>query len=267
MRRSGRLNIAVKAVRKAAAAVQRLGRFADDIKVSEKSPGDFVTNADMLSERIVIEELAAAFPADGILSEESGASGDQGSCWVLDPIDGTTNFVNGLPACSISLAWCEGGQPQLGVIHDIGSDDVYLAERGRGAYRNDQRLRVSGRRKFAHALIGSTGRPGTRDWRWQFLGKVARETIGFRRIGSGALDFAYTAAGHLDAVFGSNLRYWDYAAGAVILAEAKGSFFADLDGGREVPFGAKLGTIVYGTPRIAAHLHREAASFKEAAAS
>ena len=258
--------MAIDAVRKSADALQRFARFSDDIKVSEKKPKDFVTNADLLSEKIVLEQVAESYPDDGVLSEERGVSGNQNSCWVLDPIDGTTNFVNGLPAYAISLAWCKDGVPELGVILDVARDDIYYAERGRGAFCNKQRIRVSGKRKYAHALIGSTGSPGTRNWRWPFLAELAKKTIGVRRMGSGALDFAWAACGGLDAVFGANLKYWDYAAGGLLVTEANGVFFSDLDSEDPVPFGSQLKTITYGSPRIAGQLRREAIAFRDAEA-
>ena len=256
MHYSPRMDFAIEAIRAAARQVRKFDLHRGMVKVIEKAPGDLVTTADLAAETVVLDMLAEHYPDEGILSEERGSSGDKTSCWVLDPIDGTTNFVHGFPEYAVSLAWCWDGEPQLGVIYDVCRDELYIAEKGKGALCNERRIRVSKTRRLDDALIASTGRAGTDSWRWSFLAEVSRQSAGFRRIGSATLDLALTARGALDATFGANLQYWDYAAGAVILREAGGTFFSDLDGNMEVDFGAQLGLCLYGSPRVTGALRR-----------
>ena len=265
MANSARMNVALEAVDAAAKVIRRFDRHRGSLKVDEKAPGDFVTNADLASEEAVIDVLSKRYPEDGVLSEERGAHGPDDSCWVLDPIDGTTNFVQGLPYFAVSLAWCKDGEPVVGVICDLGRDETYTAERGNGARCEGRRVRVSGNRRFSTALLGSTGKPGTRSWRWGFLGEASRRTSGFRRLGAVTLDFVHAARGNLDAAFGAGLHYWDYAAGSLILREAGGAFFNGLSAETEVAFGSRLGDCVFGTPRIAGTLRRMAAEHEREA--
>lgn len=240
------MNVAVEAVREAARKVERFDRQRGDLRVRAKGPGDLVTSADFASEKAVIEVLRRGYPKAGILSEEAGQDGGQDDCWVLDPVDGTTNFVHGFPNYVVSLAWCRRGRPDLGVIYDIGRNDLYRAERGGGAYCNDRRLRVSRTEVLADALIGITG--GVRSEDWPLVAAAARSSSGVRRLGSGALDFALAAAGSLDACFGHGMHYWDCAAGMLLVEEAGGVFHADASGGAsaQVPFGSRLGMCFYG---------------------
>ena len=252
------MNVAVEAVFAAAREVRRFDTHRGMLKIEEKAPGDLVTNADLASERAAIEVLQERFPNDGVLSEECGSFGPMDSCWVLDPIDGTTNFVHALPEFAISLAWCQDGDSKIGVILDVRRDELYVAEKGRGAYCEQRRMRVSKTRRFADALIASTGSAGTSDWRWKFLAEASRKSSGIRRIGSGTLDFALTARGCLDASFGANLSYWDCAAGALMVREAGGVFFSDLEGGSEMAFGEKVGLCLYGSRHVVGTLRRMA---------
>lgn len=258
---SARLEFAIEAVRAAARRIRRFEAHRSDIKVEYKAPGDPVTNADLAVEAIVLDKIAERYPDDGTLSEESGSSGNQDSCWVLDPIDGTTNFIHGLPDYAVSLAWCKNGKPELGVIYDICRDEIYSAERSRGAYCEQRRIRIAETRQMSAALIGSTGSPGTGNWRWAALAEASSKSAGFRRLGSATIEFALTARSSLTACFGANLSYWDYAAGSVILAEA-GGVYTDLEGKAEVPFGAKLGVCIFGAPRIVGNLRRLATAHK-----
>lgn len=259
MSRSARMNVAVEAVRAAGREIRRFDVHRGMLKVDEKGPGDLVTNADLAAEAAALEVIAESYPKDGVLSEERGASGNQDSCWVLDPIDGTTNFVHGVPGYSVSLAWCRDGQPRVGAVLDVCRDDLYVAESGRGAYCDDRRIRVSRTRRLADALVGSCGRPGTRDWRWAFLAEASRKSSGFRRIGSAALDFALTARGAIDACLGGNLHYWDCAAGMLLVREAGGKFTNNLEGDADLPFGEKTELCLFGSERIVGALARMAA--------
>lgn len=258
--------MAIDAVRAAGRVITKFDMQRGMLKVEEKSPGDLVTNADIAAEAAALDVIASMYPSDGVLSEERGSSGTMDSCWVLDPIDGTTNFVHGLPEFAVSLAWCQDGEPKVGVIYDVRRDDLYFAEKGRGAYCDQRRMRVSKASRLADALIGSTGRPGTRDWRWRFLAEASRKSSGFRRLGSSTLDFAMTAAGALDASFGGNLNYWDCAAGVLLVQEAGGMFLCDLEeDDRSLAFGERVNLCLYGTPRIVGALRRMAARHKDGA--
>lgn len=252
---SERLQFAVEAVRAAGRLIRKFDMHRGDLRVEYKGPGNPVTNADLAAESMVLERIADAYPGDGVLSEESGASGNQDSCWVLDPIDGTTNFIHGVPGYAVSLAWCREGTPCVGVIYDVVRDALYTAESGRGSLCDDRRIRVSTTRRLEGALLGSTGSAGTQGWRWQLLANVSKRSAGFRRLGAGTLDFAMAAQGSLDACFGANLHYWDYAAGSLILREAGGQF-VDLEGKAEVQFGTRLGFCIFGCPRIVGNIRR-----------
>lgn len=250
-----RLEFAIQAVRAAAKSIRKFALHKDDIRIKYKTPNDPVSNADLAAERTVLEMLAERYPHDGVLSEEAGASGNQDSCWVLDPIDGTNNFINGLPAYAVSLAWCKDGKPAIGVILDVPRDAIYTASTGKGAFCDQRRIKVAPLSQMHHALIGSTGSPKTNTWQWDALAEASKKSAGFRRVGAATLDFAYTAKGALAASFGSNLSYWDYAAGSVIIKEA-GGIFTDLDGNTEVAFGAKLQLCIFGAERIVGNLRR-----------
>ena len=262
---SARRQVALEAVEAAATAIRYYDRQREKLKVEEKKPGDFVTNADTAAEAAAIKVIKAKLPTDGILSEECGQLGPTDRCWVLDPIDGTGNFVHGLPFYAVSLAWCEGGEPKLGVIYDVCRDETYLAERGRGAYCDRRRIRVSGGRRLIDSLVCSTGSLGTIDWRWNFLAEVASKTSGIRRPGSSVLEFALTARGCLDASFGGSLRYWDCAAGVLMVREAGGTFLSDLGGGGKLVFGEVLKLCLCGTPRVVGTLRKIALRHRDAA--
>ncbi len=255
---SPRLEVAIAAVRLGTRIIRKYDIHRGDLKVSEKDPNSLVTNADIASETAILGELKKRFPNDGIISEEFGVEGDQNSCWVLDPLDGTTNFVHGLPEYCVSLAWCQDGIAKIGVVYDICRDEMYYAQEGNGAFCDRRRLRVSSTRKMDEALIASTGSSGSDTWRWRLLEIATRQSRGCRRIGSGALDLVLTARGCIDAAISANLHYWDYAAGGLILREANGSV-CDLHGDYEVPFGKRLGLCFYGNTRIVGHLRRLAA--------
>ena len=247
-----RLNFAIEAAVTAAKKIRRLDIHRGDLKVEYKSKGNPVTNADIIAEDTILQMIEQAYPTDGLLCEESGVQGNQDSCWVIDPIDGTANFVNGLPTYAVSIAWCKDGQPTVGVIYDICQNEMYSAELGRGAKCDQTRIRVSNTTEFANALIGSVGSPGIYNWRWDVFAKAVKQAAGFRRFGSATLDFAYAACGKLDVCFGANLHYWDYAAGNLILKEAGGSY-VDVEGSNQVEFGKKIETCIFGNSTLVEH--------------
>jgi myo-inositol-1(or 4)-monophosphatase len=222
------LNIAIKAARAAGALINRASLDLDLLKVSAKSPNDFVTEVDRASEEAIIEVLLGAYPGHGILAEESGrahGAKDSDYVWIIDPLDGTTNFIHGLPIYAVSIALAHRGVVQQGVVYDPCRNDLFFASRGRGAFLNDRRLRVSKRTRMAESLIG-TGFPFRRGDNYkrylQMFEAVMPQCAGLRRPGAAALDLCYVAAGYYDGFFETGLNPWDVAAGALIITEAGG---------------------------------------------
>jgi myo-inositol-1(or 4)-monophosphatase len=222
------LNTAIKAARTAGGIINQASRDLDLIKVNTKGPNDFVTEVDQMAERAIIDTLLGAYPGHGILAEESGRSHgakDSEYIWIIDPLDGTTNFIHGLPMYCVSIALEYRGQIQQAVVYDPNRNDLFYASKGRGAFLNDKRLRVSKRIRMADALIG-TGFPFRRGDSFkrymQMLELVMQSCAGVRRPGSAALDLCYLAAGYYDGFFETGLSPWDVAAGALIVTEAGG---------------------------------------------
>jgi myo-inositol-1(or 4)-monophosphatase len=222
------LNTAIKAARTAGGIINQASRDIDLIKVNTKGPNDFVTEVDQMAERAIIDTLLSAYPGHGILAEESGRSHgakDSEYVWIIDPLDGTTNFIHGLPMYCVSIALEYRGQIQQAVVYDPNRNDLFYASKGRGAFLNDKRLRVSKRIRMADALIG-TGFPFRRGDSFkrymQMLELVMQSCAGVRRPGSAALDLCYLAAGYYDGFFETGLSPWDVAAGALIVTEAGG---------------------------------------------
>ncbi len=234
MARSALLNVMVEAVRKAARSLVRDFGEVENLQVSLKGPGDFVSAADRRSEDILRQELSRVRPGYGFLMEESGEipGGDGQHRWIVDPLDGTTNFLHGIPIFAISLALERQGQLVAGVIYNPAADELYVAERGGGAFLNDRRLRVANRRELHDCVIG-TGIPfiGRGDHRAYLKEQqlVMNETAGIRRCGAAAIDLAWVAAGRFDGFWESDLHPWDMAAGIVLIREA-GGFVTDLSG-------------------------------------
>ena len=232
------LNTAVKAARAAGALINRASMELDLLKVNTKAPNDFVTEVDQAAERVIIDTLLAAYPGHGILAEESGSSRgakDSEFVWIIDPLDGTTNFIHGLPVYAVSIALAHRGQVQQAVVYDPTRNDLFFASRGRGAFLNDKRLRVSKRLRLAESLIG-TGFPfrkGDNFHRYmQIFESVMQNCAGLRRPGAAALDLCYVAAGYYDGFFETGLNPWDVAAGSLIITEAGGlvgNFTGDAD--------------------------------------
>jgi myo-inositol-1(or 4)-monophosphatase len=254
------INIAVKAARRAAAIINQAASQLDLLNVESKAPNDFVTEVDRAAEAAIVGILREAFPEHGILAEESGRSGPQDGrggefVWIVDPLDGTTNFIHGFPQYAVSIALTRKGAPEHAVVFDPVANELFTASRGRGAYMNDRRIRVSRRLRLADALIG-TGFPSRRfDHLETYIAifrELTRKSAGLRRPGAAALDLAYVASGRLDGFWETGLAPWDMAAGALLIQEA-GGFVADFDGE-----GAFLdhGNIVAGTPKVFTELLR-----------
>ncbi len=222
------LNIAIKAARAAGAIINRGSQDLDILKVTHKGPNDFVSEVDQAAEAVIIETLLGAYPGHGILAEESGrahGSKDSEFVWIIDPLDGTTNFLHGFPVYAVSIALAYRGVVQQAVVYDPTRNDLFYASRGRGAFLNDKRLRVSKRTRLSEALVG-TGFPFRRGDSFQRYVKmfetVMQACAGIRRPGAAALDLCYVAAGWYDGFFETGLNPWDMAAGSLIITEAGG---------------------------------------------
>jgi myo-inositol-1(or 4)-monophosphatase len=232
------LNIAIKAARAAGAIINRAAHDLDLLRISVKGPNDFVSEVDHAAETAIIETLLTAYPGHGILAEESGrAHGAKNSeyVWIIDPLDGTTNFLHGLPIYAVSIGLVYRGVVQQGVVFDPARNDMFYASRGRGAFLNDRRLRVSKRIRLAECLIG-TGFPFRRGDNFQrylqMFQTVMQHCAGVRRPGAAALDLCYVAAGWYDGFFETGLSPWDVAAGSLMVTEAGGligNFTGDAD--------------------------------------
>ena len=224
----------VAAARKAARGLQRDFGEVENLQVSLKGPANFVTAADKKAEKTLFEELSKGRPGYGFLMEEGGTieGSDKSHRWIIDPLDGTTNFLHGIPMFSISVALERDGQLVAGLVYNPISDEMFIAEKGQGAFLNDRRIRVAARRELAQAVVATgiphIGRPEHPRFLSE-LGTVMNEVAGVRRMGSAALDLAYVAAGRFDAYWEANLAAWDMAAGIVLVREA-GGFVSDLAG-------------------------------------
>lgn len=222
------INVAIKAARTAGSIINRAALDIESVRVSQKKVNDFVTEVDHAAEQAIIETLLTAYPGHGIWAEESGkefGAKDSEFVWIIDPLDGTTNFIHGLPVYCVSIALAVRGKVEQAVIYDPTRNDLFTATKGRGAFLNDRRLRVSKRTELKSCLI-STGFPfRENDDFAQYLsmmGEVMQKTAGLRRPGSAALDLAYVAAGFTDGFFEFGLQPWDVAAGSLLVTEAGG---------------------------------------------
>lgn len=234
MARTAILNVMVQAAFKAGRSLVRDFGEVENLQVSRKGPGDFVSAADRRAEEILSRELTKARPTYGLVMEESGeVEGTDGQHrWHVDPLDGTTNFLHGIPIFSSSIALERAGQIVAGVVYNPVMDELYTAERGRGAFLNDRRLRVAGRSDLTDMIIG-TGLPfigmGDHGRALKELRHIMPEVAGIRRCGSASLDLAWTAAGRMDGYWEHNLNSWDIAAGILLIREA-GGYVSDLAG-------------------------------------
>ncbi|MDR7221538.1 inositol monophosphatase family protein [Aminobacter aminovorans] len=251
MARSAILNVMVQAAMKAGRSLARDFGEVQNLQVSLKGPGDYVSQADRKAEDILFAELSKGRAGYGFLMEERGVveGEDDQHRWIVDPLDGTTNFLHGIPVFSISIALERQGQIVAAVVYNPAMDELYTAERGGGAFLNDRRLRVSGRTKLVDAVIGCGVPHLGRGHHGNFLlelRNVMGEVAGIRRLGSAALDLAYVAAGRMDGFWETALSPWDVAAGILLVREA-GGFVSDDKGGQEMLDG---GSIVAGNETI-----------------
>ncbi|TIL44866.1 MAG: inositol monophosphatase [Mesorhizobium sp.] len=251
MARSAILNVMVQAAMKAGRSLSRDFGEVQNLQVSMKGPGDYVSQADRKAEDILFTELSKARPGYAFLMEERGLiEGDDGQHrWIVDPLDGTTNFLHGIPLFAISIALERQGQIVAGVVYNPAMDELYTAERGGGAFMNDRRLRVAGRTKLIDTVIGCGVPHLGRGQHGNFLVElrnVMAEVSGVRRLGSASLDLAYVAAGRMDGFWETGLSAWDVAAGILLIREA-GGFISDFAGGQNMLDG---GSIVVGNEII-----------------
>ncbi len=246
------LNVAVNAARKAGSIINRASLDVDTLKVTTKSANDFVTEVDQRAEEAIIETLLTAYPGHGILAEESGRThGAKNSeyVWIIDPLDGTTNFIHGLPFYAVSIALAFRDQVQQAVVYDPTRNDLFYASKGRGAFLNDKRLRVSKRTRMADSLIG-TGFPFRKGDNFKryvaMFEEVMQACAGVRRPGAAALDLCYVAAGYYDGFFETGLNPWDIAAASLMITEA-GGLIGNFTGEADFMYQRE---VVAGTPKV-----------------
>jgi myo-inositol-1(or 4)-monophosphatase len=244
------LNIAVRAARRAGSIINRASLDGGGLKVRAKQARDFVTQVDDAAEQAILDVVRKAYPAHGILAEESGASaGDGEYVWIIDPLDGTTNFIHGFPQYCVSIGVQRRGALAHAVVYDPPRNELFTASRGGGAFLNDRRIRVSKCARLDEALVG-TGFPFKELSRLDLYARQLRTLMqgsaGVRRAGSAALDFAYVACGRLDAFWEMGLSAWDMAAGALLVQEA-GGLVGDLEGEQSY---LESGDVCAATPRV-----------------
>jgi myo-inositol-1(or 4)-monophosphatase len=250
------LGIAVKAARRAGNVINRGARELDLLTITSKGPKDFVSEVDREAERTIVETLLASYPDHAILAEEGTAKGDNADAenvWIIDPLDGTTNFLHGFPQYCVSIALAQRGQVTQGVVYDPVRNDLFTATRGRGAFLNDRRIRVSKRQHLRDCLIG-TGFPfrdgSYLDTYLRMMKTMIEQTAGLRRPGAAALDLAYVAAGFYDGFWEVGLNAWDVAAGSLLIQEA-GGLIGDLAGDSDFLHG---GQVIAATPKVFAQM-------------
>ncbi|MET0088724.1 MAG: inositol monophosphatase family protein [Candidatus Thiodiazotropha sp.] len=243
------VTIAVRAAREAGRIITRSFDRLDRLTIADKGNNDFVTEVDRNSEAAIIEVLREKYPHHGILAEESGQHQGDEYQWVIDPLDGTTNYLHGFPQFSVSIALKVKGRLEIGVVYDPIREEMFIASRGEGALLNDRKIRVTNRKGLNGALLG-TGIP-YRDFRFidNYLGMMKdllKDSAGVRRPGSAALDFAYLAAGRIDGFWELGLSEWDFAAGAVLVREA-GGLVTDIGGGERF---LETGNVLAGNMKV-----------------
>jgi myo-inositol-1(or 4)-monophosphatase len=238
MHHSALLNVMIAAARKTARALKRDFGELEKLQVSLKGPANFVSSADRRAEETLFTELSKARPGYGFLGEEGGQreGADKSHRWIVDPLDGTTNFLHGIPQFAISIALEREGTVIAGLIYNPANDEMFIAEKGKGAFMNEQRIRVAGRKRLADAVI-ACGLPhigrGDLALAAKETGAMQEHVAGLRRFGAAALDLAWVAAGRLDGYWERDIKPWDMAAGLILLREA-GGFFSDCDGGDDM---------------------------------
>ncbi len=254
---SALMNVMTKAARKAGRALSRDFGEVENLQVATKGPADFVSRADHRAEKIIYEELAHARPHYNFLMEERGIveGSDKTHRWIVDPLDGTTNFLHGIPQFAISIALERDGLLVAGLIFNPVMDEMFTAEKGSGAFLNDRRIRVAGREKLEDAVVVTgvphRGKPGKEVF-IQECRDVMQTVVGIRRTGSAAIDLAWVAAGRFDAYWERGIQAWDMAAGIVLVREA-GGLVSDAEGGHDM---LTKGSIVAGTAPIQSELQK-----------
>ena len=255
---SALMNVMIKAARKAGRSLARDFGELEKLQVATKGPADFVSRADHRAEKLIYDELSHARPNYRFLMEESGIvdGADQTHRWIVDPLDGTTNFLHGIPLFSISIALEREGELVAGIVYNPALDEMYTAEKGKGAFLNDRRLRVASRDDIGDAVV-VTGIPHRgKSGKERFIHEcrqVMQNVAGVRRTGSAALDLAWVAAGRFDGYWERNLNAWDIAAGIVLVREA-GGLVSDFTGGHEY---LKSGNVVAAAPKLFPAMLRE----------
>jgi len=247
------LSIAVKAARRAGSLINRATQDVDLLTVERKGVSDYVSEVDRMAEQAIVETLLEAYPGHAILAEEGGAQGQSDYLWIIDPLDGTTNFLHGFPQFAVSIGLQIKGVLNLAVIYDPTRNELFTATRGRGAHLNDRRLRVSKQTRLQESLIG-TGFP-YRDFTYmddylKMFRELLPKTAGLRRPGCASLDLAYVAAGRYDGFWEAGLKPWDIAAGVLLIQEA-GGLVTDFDGGENY---MATGNVVGGNPKVFSQL-------------
>lgn len=229
------INVMEKAAKKAGVRLSRDFGEVENLQVSRKGPADFVTKADIKAEKIIVEELTEARPQFGFILEEGediAPKDDNNTVWIVDPLDGTLNFLHGIPHFAISIALEQGGEVTAAIIYNPITDDLFWAEKGRGAYLNNRRLRVSSRRNLNECVLATGipfhGRPNQEEFITN-LEHIMGEVAGVRRFGAASLDLAWVAAGRFDAFWEEDLKSWDIAAGILMVREARG-MVSEFDG-------------------------------------
>jgi myo-inositol-1(or 4)-monophosphatase len=245
MQGSANLNLMIKAARRAGRSLVKDFREVENLQVSTKGPGDFVSKADREAERLIKEDLMGGRPTYGWLGEETGEEDGQDPTrrWIVDPLDGTTNFLHGMPHWAVSIALEHKGEIVSAVVYDAAKDELFWAEKGAGAWMNDRRMRVSGRREM-HEAVFATGVPfgakSTLPATLQDLARLMPACAGVRRWGAASLDLAYVAAGRYDGYWERELKAWDIAAGLLLVKEAGGFVSAIRDGDEPLVKGAVI---------------------------
>ena len=263
------LSTAIKAARRAGSIINRGARDLDRLTITTKGPKDFVSEVDRAAEAAIVETLLATYPDHAILAEEGTAKDANAGAeylWIIDPLDGTTNFLHGFPQYCVSIAVRHKGQVTQGVVYDPVRNDLFTATRGRGAFLNDHRMRVSRRQHLKDCLIG-TGFPyrdgADLEAYVAMMRAMMSATTGIRRPGAAALDLAYVAAGYYDGFWEIGLNPWDVAAGSLLITEA-GGLVGDLEGENQYLFG---GEVIAANPRVFAQMVRLLGPYRAARVS
>ena len=250
------LNIAVTAARKAGDIILQHAEQLDRIKITQKGENDFFSEVDVKAEQTIIHAIHKAHPTHGIIAEESGAYNTDAECvWIIDPLDGTNNYLHGFPCYAVSIAMQFQGRLEHAVVYDPLRHECFAASRGRGARLNDRRIRVSKKADLNSAILGSGPsvlNPERGEAYNANVPALLKECTSIRRIGSAALELAYVAAGRLDGFFEFNLRPWDVAGGCLLIQEA-GGFVSDPNGGQDY---VKTGSVIAGAPKVFDAMHK-----------